>query len=150
MQWNDRLSPEKICLAIALTAVFTCIGLVTVPESFGKRFQLRLVGAKDFETEAGIAPSALLSMGVYREVDFANEAGVVPAFWNCDGSACNVSTVWGPCYAPPGRVDWESEVERSRGESPVYPTNSALSSESLEGLCRPGFLIIGAGKCGTR
>ena len=58
-------------------------------------------------------------------------------------------------------INWKSEMEKNRNisseEEIRYPngayTNRHVSTNdvqgNLKGLCRPGFLIIGAGKCGT-
>ena len=79
---------------------------------------------------------------------------------------------WGPCYprALRGGDDWPDIVRSNSGRiadggGVVYPTVESPSrcggggwapssvggggGEDLAGMCRPGFLIIGQGKCGT-
>lgn len=103
---------------------------------------------------AGVAPPELLKLGVYNQsVDFKNERGIEAPFWECRHGSCSKNShVWGPCYAPHGRVDWSAEVELYKQRKPSYRAGKAarLDQSDLSNLCRPGFLIIGAGKCGTR
>lgn len=101
---------------------------------------------------AGIVPKPLLG-SVYKTSDFVNQISRTPPFWECRGNSCNVSVVWGPCYAPKGRIHWTKEavLSRERGGAPQYPApEPEQTAGDLRGYCRPGFLIIGAGKCGTR
>ena len=46
----------------------------------------------------------------------------------------------------------EQIADEASIEYPVYKKSyrsQTASEENLEGVCRPGFLIIGQGKCGT-
>jgi hypothetical protein len=99
----------------------------------------------------GIVPAALIDL-VYNETDFVNEQGVIPPYWDCLHGKCNSSEIWGPCYPPHKSVHWGKQVEKYRSQPPHYQRKEPLSGDStdLSGYCRPGFLIIGAGKCGTR
>ena len=82
---------------------------------------------------------------------------------------------WGPCFPPPSDspIQWADVLQESTAEDQeqrtshhsLAPTASAVKSDedefpqpkecylhtdaALDGMCRPGFLIIGAGKCGT-
>jgi hypothetical protein len=99
---------------------------------------------------AGIVPEELLGT-VYSSSDFVNDRGIRPPFWNCEGNRCNITSEWGPCYASHEEVTWSKEVEFFTTNPPSYTRVSYMSkSTDLAGLCRPGFIIIGAGKCGTR
>jgi hypothetical protein len=99
----------------------------------------------------GIVPAALIDL-VYNESDFVNEQGVIPPYWDCLHGKCNSSQIWGPCYPPHKNVHWTKQVEKYRSRPPHYQKKEPISLDSsdLSGYCRPGFLIIGAGKCGTR
>jgi hypothetical protein len=100
-----------------------------------------------------IVPQFLLNHSVYTTSDFRNKQGIAPPFWGCKNESCNASGVWGPCFWPHKKIRWVGEVERiGRTHRPQYqnvPIDPTLTDD-LSGLCRPGFLIIGAGKCGTR
>ena len=116
------------------------------------------------------------SGGVYEKEDFENKEGQKPSYWyditfderdEVDEvlSSEDVLPHWGPCYKPSRAklmtIDWESAMIKNRNitsEKEIrYPngayTNRHVSANdvqgTLKGLCRPGFLIIGAGKCGT-
>ncbi|KAL7556115.1 hypothetical protein ACA910_020198 [Epithemia clementina (nom. ined.)] len=106
-------------------------------------------------------PSELVGLS-YHVKDFSNDAGVVPTFWNCSrvSGDCNNNTrsikhTWGPCYSTIRRVHWQSTFyERNNGgKHNEYYTTTKLTRTSTDddvrGLCRPGFVILGAGKCGT-
>jgi hypothetical protein len=75
---------------------------------------------------------------------------------------------WGPCYPPlnsrSNNNDWDSELQLlAHGDREGSDANSNSNTNAnlpyarktwnpstpVAGLCRPGFLIIGAGKCGT-
>ena len=99
---------------------------------------------------AGIVPEELLGT-VYSYADFVNERGIRPPFWDCKSNRCNTTNEWGPCYASHDVVTWTKEVKTYKTNPPAYNRASYMSqSTDVAGLCRPGFIIIGAGKCGTR
>lgn len=103
--------------------------------------------------------------GVYHLNDFRNTAGNVVPYWEdlsrfeFDISVPHV----GPCYLPKGKQNWEKLMKKNQHNLSVdeieyldlskaaHQNQKEMSSfiEDLSGLCRPGFIIIGAGKCGT-
>ena len=119
------------------------------------------------------------SGGVYGTNDFVNEKGQTPPYWHdiplSSSSKVGDELVqqqtegilphWGPCYKPQRvklkSIQWKSEMKKNRNitsEKQIrYPdrthdTRHASRNDkrgNVHGLCRPGFLIIGAGKCGT-
>jgi hypothetical protein len=104
----------------------------------------------------------LVEAGVYNSTrDFENELGVVPPYWQArrqpDDHHASKVMEWGPCYGTTTGIDWEAEIVRygtDPRDEPRYPrapfTSSMTKEErNFENFCRPGFLIIGAGKCGT-
>ena len=61
---------------------------------------------------------------------------------------------WGPCYPPllsSQQLDWQREIDKASNLSPAYEyqRNRVAVEAGIDGMCRPGFIIIGAGKCGT-
>jgi hypothetical protein len=100
-----------------------------------------------------VVPLELLGT-VYNETDFVNPGNIHPPFWACKNNSCSSSKFWGPCYPPRDRVDWTQEIEYQSSHPASYRQTPAKSGSAdqhdLRNLCRPGFLIIGAGKCGTR
>lgn len=95
---------------------------------------------------------------VYDMSDFRNKDGNVPAYWK-NISQYNTSEddllTWGPCYPPSKkekRIRWD-EIELGEATKLEYPKSSLeRNREGIYGvsnMCKPGFLIIGAGKCGT-
>ena len=101
-------------------------------------------------------PLDLYDLGVYKERDFVNERGIRPPFWSNSTSNRNSNNdglpSWGPCYVPRHSVDWQKSVNAANPEQPTSLSayEDGHSSQDIAGFCRPGFLIIGAGKCGTR
>lgn len=93
----------------------------------------------------------ILMNRVYSEQDFKNEKGIVPSFWGKQDFNSSLLT-WGPCFPPNTKVNWNKALQRNvtdyhpitHQERTPYTDNNDLSD-----YCRPGFLIIGAGKCGT-
>lgn len=122
-------------------------------------------------------PGALLGPdGVYSVEDFKDPlTGRSPRYWNDlfeEYDHKNSSTIphWGPCYEPRQKLnedDWKKSMLSHKwlesNNEVDYPLkqynieyrniNTAKAKsrydENLSGLCRPGFLIIGVGKCGT-
>lgn len=100
----------------------------------------------------------LVDEGVYESTNFENEAGVIPPFWDENStSICKpdeTTTIEvGPCFGSHQTVDWQKQI--SHQQDPKYPALMTGTAANLKnkndwaGHCRPGFLIIGAGKCGT-
>lgn len=99
--------------------------------------------------------------GVYNRSDFAsNELGIVVPYWDrnsteSDPAVTKHPTVqWGPCFAPHQSVAWDKIIKKYQHNGPDYnlqiPAMTTMPEEvDLAGFCRPGFIIIGAGKCGT-
>jgi hypothetical protein len=79
-------------------------------------------------------------------------------------TVCNHKMI-GPCFAPASTsVNWDRVITRMSGREAQFPStaikinsflplqkDTALVTEARQvaGMCRPGFIIIGAGKCGT-
>jgi hypothetical protein len=160
-----RIRPEKVCVALLLVAILALVAFQreNIDVLLNQSWTARTGGNSTKELEVGESatriPFELLSLGRYTSDDFANEAGVAPPFWKCSSSPCNTSSsttsVRGPCYVSSraARIDWERQANLSSKLSPQYHTSSVSASTDASDLadyCRPGFIIIGAGKCGTR
>ena len=93
-------------------------------------------------------PLALFEVGIYKEQDFVNQQGIRPPFWG-GPTDTKQSPSWGPCFAP--RLPVTRWNPHNKSSTPIVYPKAGLSSKAEEtaGMCRPGFLIIGAGKCGT-
>jgi hypothetical protein len=122
-----------------------------------------------------IVPENLLGTLYHQPIDFKNELGIVPSFWTFDNNNSTNSTnninhtvytisnppAWGPCYVPQAKIHWEKEIRDAQtlelnkyeradmNTGSISTMYSRRSRSDVRGLCRPGFLIIGAGKCGT-
>ena len=106
-----------------------------------------------------MATTLLVELGVYDdEQDFKNELGIVPPYWGNTTHKNPVQTTtaeWGPCFGTHQKVRWEREIEKYNSANPTYFHGAASATVAKEestdwaNFCRPGFLIIGAGKCGT-
>jgi len=102
---------------------------------------------------------------IYSASDYANDQGVVVPYWDTTTTnatakrripKATTTAQWGPCYAPHAKVNWDREIAKySSDQTPEYeksilaPGINSMDEEDLAGFCRPGFIIIGAGKCGT-
>lgn len=161
---SNRPVVRKACLAFS---VFCAVTLVYANTVFWKREEQRgdeVVGTttvlgssrpldhNDDDVErAPPFPKELLST-VYRPSDFRNDNGRAPAFWPDDPtsdteSSNRTTSSWGPCYPP------DDERTRPTSWSKLdatleYPKRRP-GETSVANTCRPGFLILGAGKCGT-
>ena len=125
--------------------------------------------AKETANNLTMVSQELFDLGVYDEAsDFVNEKGIRPTGWERPNGDPNV---WGPCRfgTPTTSLEWRDRRRwpadgnnSSLGMSPEYYRNadiedfeylkrkrSSKTRNTLGGWCRPGFLIIGAGKCGT-
>jgi len=146
---------SRVCLLTVITSTLFLLVYLSDKPRIDDALD-RLVGGVVFEGDdgGGIVPAELLRLHVYSQEDFVNEAGRVPSYWGCGaGGACNASDQWGPCYAPHDRVRWDQEVEKNRHlPDPFYHRSPVrwVDREDIADYCKPGFLIIGAGKCGTR
>jgi hypothetical protein len=103
------------------------------------------------EVIMSIVPPGLAGRVYNLTTDFVNPQGAIPPFWDCQYGSCQSDQVWGPCYAPHGKIRWEKEMQRFRQHRASYEISPVdrTSKNDFANLCRPGFLIIGAGKCGT-
>lgn len=108
-------------------------------------------------------PTALLEKGKYRAEEFKKPNGVTIPYWqevtslelkiNKRAGTPHV----GPCYLPKSEPDWNALTGDDKHDNAerkmITFTNEAevisKNDNDLGGLCRPGFIIIGAGKCGT-
>lgn len=125
-----------------------------------------------------IFPTELIG-SVYNIDDFKNGYGNIPAYWkdiysslmiepeNINSTNQNIanSTVtkytqstWGPCYPPNEEesksIDWTlTSIDPNAKGGVEYPLSTINRKKKdktdVSNMCRPGFLIIGAGKCGT-
>lgn len=104
----------------------------------------------------------LIDEGVYDVSSFENEAGVVPPFWDENAtSPCKpdetTTLELGPCFGSHVAVDWHEQAKQNQNDAqlPRYTPLMTSTPHAMKtkndwaGHCRPGFLIIGAGKCGT-
>lgn len=91
--------------------------------------------------------------------DFVNADGNTPPFWANVRDGKN-DTHWGPCLPPEpsfqgekASLDWRSIVNWNRQRTSdvdiEYPHRVLPPESPPWGMCLPGFIIIGAGKCGT-
>ena len=89
---------------------------------------------------------------VYSEDDFVNEKGTVPSFWRTQDENNELIT-WGPCFPPSATVDWNKTIDVYANKTDYHPikreSRHSKTFNDLSDFCRPGFIIIGAGKCGT-
>ena len=155
-----------LCLSVGVGALM--VAYVLLPHDTG--IPVFLTGTNRhfrIKTDSGSAeiqppqlPKTFFDHGVYSVEDFKNGKGISPAFWkehNRTTQGRMVQPVWGPCYPPQKEVDWDKSIATYYG-SEKYDYHSVTNSrgasssaadEDLSGFCRPGFLIIGQGKCGT-
>lgn len=123
-------------------------------------------------------PVELKNSSVYTSSDFRNGDGRYIPYWNdhnkssagviqeaSEGLNSVSSLSWGPCYPPAAgtTIDWADILQKPAAER--FPVSHSSSNDEdefpqpkecyfhtdtkIDGMCRPGFLIIGAGKCGT-
>ena len=144
--------PRIMMIAMGI-GVVALVYMYMAPESLPGLNSLSRGGSSHtMEVQGGPLPPDLFDLEVYHSDDFTNERGVRPPFWSNETRRRDHS--WGPCYAPISahRIHWKTERDSINPNSPVYPPYQPASKDpnDLAGLCRPSFLIIGAGKCGTR
>jgi len=150
---NTTMMTMRVALVALLLVVAIAVFMYLNESSEFVRNRVKSMGIHGTGTSidgSGIVPAALLGLA-YNESDFVNEQGIAPAYWDCQNGKCNSSEVWGPCYPSHKSVDWEGQVELYSTQPPFYQKKQPISrhQNDLAGSCRPGFLIIGAGKCGT-
>jgi hypothetical protein len=106
----------------------------------------------------------LAEKGYYDVNDFENNAGISVPYWKNGLKKTKIrfngnkeAFAVGPCYLPKQDLNWSSSLtekkEFSESRKNIQYRESqwqnTLDDGDLTGLCRPGFIIIGAGKCGT-
>lgn len=148
----------------AMIGIAALAALYAVLPGFGNAFSIkgldrmrvrqRLYGPRPRLPQS--MPQVLLEKGLYSDNDLVNEDGIVPSFWDEAQSCVNgqCMDVWGPCFPPTGGDDWASAVQSLEDGSDIEYAmqKQQLTQEDMEtyqNFCRPGFLIIGQGKCGT-
>lgn len=112
-------------------------------------------------------PVPVLELGKYRGNDFQNRNGVTIPYWQDSDQNERQLIKYagtphvGPCYLLRSEPDWNAligenkQLDSGKEKVKFRSTSEALAithtggSNDLAGLCRPGFIIIGAGKCGT-
>jgi hypothetical protein len=105
--------------------------------------------AKRDQPSKSLLPEPLYELGLYQESDFTNEIGVSPPYWKPkvdDGSG----STWGPCFPTTKHLSWYDERNSSDFNYLHDPSDLKWHGPgTISGECRPGFIILGAGKCGT-
>ena len=90
----------------------------------------------------GIIPEPLVNLTYRLDQDFLNSESIRPPYWIVPN---NNRHHWGPCEPPQTPVEDWTNLNTSRSTYPAATGSTTL----FPNMCRPGFLIIGAGKCGT-
>lgn len=91
---------------------------------------------------------------LYQPVVLNNTSGHRPPFWNEENFQVrqNNDLSVGPCYLPDANTETvvlSNTMEFSETKSMSLYSSKNTDQPCYHGGCRPGFLIIGAGKCGT-
>jgi hypothetical protein len=106
---------------------------------------------------AVVLPQILMEEGIYDASDFDNAQHMAPPYWNASTPLFQQSDAWGPCFKPNIKINWNFHADDDTSNSTlnvplVYNRDDDSKHhdwQNTAGLCRPGFLILGAGKCGT-
>jgi|AntRauTorckE5430_2_1112549.scaffolds.fasta_scaffold02009_3 hypothetical protein len=138
-----------------------CIQIISAILSIGSILYTAMKGCTS-TSNMPYVPVPLLELGKYRAIDFQKRKGVSIPYWQDMAEIELQSTKYedfprhvGPCYLPRSEPDWNALITENKqldSEKKVITYRSALEDgdkKDLAGLCRPGFIIIGAGKCGT-
>lgn len=159
----------------AIAAVLLLVPLwVALPEEYSKwPFQFYESEAQEDELILGstngssahsseniVLPQILMEEEIYDESNFINAEGIAPPYWNTSTELFQNSNAWGPCFKTEAKINWQFYSNETRIDSNTSTWNVPLVYErddiskphdwqNTAGLCRPGFLILGAGKCGT-
>jgi hypothetical protein len=127
---------------------------------FPKELFHRVYDAKDFENDCHVTPP------YWEDVDENKELLGLQQEQPQNQSISSSIPHLGPCYLPKQKLDWQQLMEENSSiesatniqyinvvqrhqDSSDSSGLGTTSQEDLSGLCRPGFIIIGAGKCGT-
>lgn len=171
-------SRTRLCISFSLWALLSILYLLSQNNHLSSPGKIKIGHSFEFGRQEHAAPpfpSSVLFHTVYNaSLDFGGR--VSPPYWDCTANtsnasglpqapSCNFNLSWGPCFPPKTKgggsaIQWELEVERYSNEhvnhssegAPVFYAKASpedATTDTLEGRCRPGFLIIGAGKCGT-
>ena len=116
--------------------------------------------AVDFVNEIGISPPywTLATEQHYKNNDKKQKSWTTKTTPNKDTvvpSETTTESTWGPCYPDPSIRHWTAMNDPTPGATVPYefihdPNDIQWSGpSSIDGTCRPGFIILGAGKCGT-
>lgn len=164
-QKNEPVRSRRIVLAFAFLLALAVATLMT-DSNHDFTSWIRGPGSNLYEVQIAVdseghylsLPPEVLEAGLYKNDTFANYAGNVPTYWEgklLRSPSRDRRPTYGPCYAYTGDkvIDWNKEIERyNTTKTPWFNTahiDMRKTALDLEGYCRPGFLIIGAGKCGT-
>lgn len=156
---EGRISSRWNLLLLAALILTTLMGFLANYSDFAKTILKRRTPVQSVRVDSNegyklALPKILLQRGIYNESDFVNEKGVVPAYWGSTENDTDHTRRYGPCYAYRYKqdVDWETEID-NYNRTDVTLFNEGLirgdDAQDLHGFCRPGFIIIGAGKAGT-
>lgn len=156
------LSLSAIGSAILVATLFTIVFVAQSPTTthmgeydrlYDSHYgQTREEPDPNYVPDPHMVPQFLTRKGLYpNDTDsLENEAGILPPFWE---NTNNNSKSWGPCYWPIRSANWQTEIDKYNDTHMPRYSSMVVNQKNhgtVRGLCRPGFLIIGAGKCGTR
>jgi hypothetical protein len=161
MMLNNGCWTRSFVASIAVVCIFV-ISTLTQDSNFAvfgrKRHHDTVFGQSTTDNSCSSVLKRLSDAGVYDAHDFANEMGIIPPYWEKSRRqpSAQATLEWGPCYGTTHEIDWNAEIEMFRhgDQQPRYPKAPSSkvitkADQNFENYCRPGFLIIGAGKCGT-
>ena len=154
--------PRLVAIALAVVALTLVYAYLAPPPETTRTVHQHQVSHIRTQ-QGGLVPAELFDLGIYKEHDFVNPGGIRPTFWTRENqTASSLLSSWGPCYPSQESVDWPFEMEQYRNavnnDNGIHISPSLYieyqpakhAGDNVAGFCRPGFLIIGAGKCGTR
>jgi hypothetical protein len=161
----ERSSSSKCFLLLSFIVLIAFLGtwqLYTTDESAYKIFKWDIqhgisagsYSSNDDDNDLSLM-QILIKNGAYRANDFVNIDGVVPPYWDDELIPKHPSETTteslGPCFLSHDSIKWDREAQRSRLRNMSdYPTSGlGPNKNDWANYCLPGFLIIGAGKCGT-
>jgi len=116
---------------------------------------------KKEQTAPLLFPNELVGLdGVYDSKDFRNELKITPPYWDDakkkqhgNANEAGAKPHFGPCYLPSSKTNWKDLMHQNQyieSEQDIeYRDLNVDDDDDLSGLCRPGFIVIGAAKCAT-
>ena len=162
---------KQYCYWLALSSVILCVVALIIIIDYEWVTLLRHYSSQRIHSKVNkdynsgtTAFSWIIETFYNQDTDFQNNLGVHVPYWENIKDGINKednysSSFQGPCYPS---VHWNKEMggswrQQNNGNIHMltYPKKHLFllknnSNNSIyDGLCRPGFLIIGAGKCGT-